>query len=201
MLVISIHHCFCIIMTLYKHRVGDPRASSVKILHKQYWLILNLSSIPIHNWQTQCIQYIMFHPAIASKPYLKPAIIIGRYSITMCLIIFRGGRAVMMGGNCGNRPVITRCGSAPLGGICSIHNLINSPFEQTNRWLIFTLPCFLSPNPLTGRVKLNYNGSSGWRRHRWQIAPPEVNWSKPHSLNMILKKTTRWCARYNCKTG
>ena len=28
--------------------------------------------------------------------------------------------------------------------------LINSPFEQTHRWLIFTLPCFLSPNPLTG---------------------------------------------------
>ena len=56
----------------------------------------------------------------------------------------------MMGGNCGNPVVITRCGSAPLGGICSIHNLINSPFEQTNRWLIFTLPCFLSPNPLTG---------------------------------------------------
>ena len=28
----TIHHCFCIIMTLYKHRVGDPRAASKTIL-------------------------------------------------------------------------------------------------------------------------------------------------------------------------
>ena len=144
-------------MTLYKHRVGDPRAASQTIL-------TYIISIIYYNTQLTNSVHSIYH--VSPSHCLQTAIIIGRYSITMCLIIFRGGRAVMMGGNCGNRPVITRCGSTPLGGICSIHNLINSPFEQTNRWLIFTLPCFLSPNPLTGRVKLNYNGSSGWRRHR-----------------------------------